>query len=64
MSSQKLRIVLEKISIRAMEYLQQNTNFKQILSIIEYTYMLKNINSSNNPITSFSRNVCNGTGEV
>ncbi len=47
-----------------MEYLQQNTNFKQILSIIEYAYMLKNINSSNNPITSFSRNVCNGTGEV
>jgi len=26
--------------------------------------MLKNVNGSNNPITSFSRNVCNGTGEV
>jgi len=26
--------------------------------------MLKNVNGSNNPITSFSGNVCNGTGEV
>jgi hypothetical protein len=31
---------------------------------MQYAYMLKNVNGANNPITTFSRNVCNGTGEV
>jgi hypothetical protein len=32
--------------------------------MMQYAYMLKNVSGSNNSITSFSRNVCNGTGEV